>query len=47
MDLMGGKTMLLISFAASALCYAMTASATTLSALYLSRLNRLMVNELL
>ena len=37
MDVLGGRAMLLVSFAASALCYAMTASATSLTALYLSR----------
>ena len=37
MDVLGGRAMLLVSFAASALCYAMTASATSLAALYLSR----------
>ena len=37
MDALGGRAMLLVSFAASAICYGITASATSLTALYISR----------
>ena len=43
MDALGGRTMLLVSFAASALCYGITASATSLTALYISRCGRSVV----
>ncbi|GAX84191.1 hypothetical protein CEUSTIGMA_g11614.t1 [Chlamydomonas eustigma] len=47
MDALGGRMLLLISFMASALCYSMTASATSLLMLYLSRVPTLLQHAVL